>query len=61
MGEAAWRTLGDVAQLPEWNKALAGLGDRYVTVQDLLWGASRYRTTSRRQCRFSVPLRVTLR
>ena len=34
MGEAAWRTLGDVAQLPAWNRALAELGDRYVPVQN---------------------------
>ena len=35
MGEAAWRALGDVAQLPAWNEALAILGDRYVTVENL--------------------------
>lgn len=34
MGESAWCTLGDVAQLPAWNKALAALGDRYVTVEN---------------------------
>ena len=34
MGEAAWCALGDVAQLPAWNKALAALGDRYVTVKN---------------------------
>ena len=34
MGEAAWCALGDVAQLPAWNKALAALGDRYVTVEN---------------------------
>ena len=34
MGEAAWCALGDVAQLPVWNKALAALGDRYVTVEN---------------------------
>jgi hypothetical protein len=32
MGEAAWRALGDVAQLPAWNRALEKLGDRYVSV-----------------------------
>ena len=34
MGEAAWRTLGDVAQLPSWNEALTELGDRYVIVEN---------------------------
>ncbi len=34
MGEAAWRTLGDVAQLPLWNEALTELGDRYVIVEN---------------------------
>lgn len=34
MGEAAWCALGAVAQLPAWNKALAALGDRYVTVEN---------------------------
>ena len=34
MGEAAWRTLGDIAQLPAWNDALARLGDRYVPVEN---------------------------
>lgn len=34
MGEAAWCALGDVAQLPAWNKALAALGDRYVAVEN---------------------------
>ena len=34
MGEAAWCALGDVAQLPAWNKALAALGDRYATVEN---------------------------
>ena len=32
MGVAAWRALGDIAQLPIWNKALAVLGDRYIAV-----------------------------
>ncbi len=32
MGLAAWRNLGDVAQLPRWNDALSRLGDRYVAV-----------------------------
>ena len=34
MGMAAWRTLGERAQLPEWNAALARLGDRYATVEN---------------------------
>ncbi len=34
MGEAAWRALGDVAQLPGWNEALAKLGDQYVAVKN---------------------------
>ena len=34
MGEAAWRTLGERAQLPAWNDALASLGDRYVPVEN---------------------------
>ena len=34
MGEATWRTLGDVAQLPAWNDALATLGNRYVPVEN---------------------------
>ena len=34
MGEAAWNILGDVAQLPAWNDALATLGDRYVPVEN---------------------------
>ena len=34
MGEAAWNILGDVAQLPAWNDALATLGDRYVPVKN---------------------------
>ena len=34
MGEATWRALGDDAELPLWNKALAVLGDRYVTVEN---------------------------
>ena len=34
MGEAAWRILGDIAQLPTWNDALARLGDRYVPVEN---------------------------
>lgn len=34
MGEAAWRALGDVAQLPSWNEALTELGDRYVVVEN---------------------------
>ena len=34
MGEAAWSILGDVAQLPAWNDALARLGDRYLPVEN---------------------------
>ena len=34
MGMTAWRVLGDVAQLPAWNEALAKLGDRYVAVEN---------------------------
>lgn len=34
MGEAVWRDLGDVAELPAWNKALTKLGDRYVAVEN---------------------------
>ncbi len=32
MGRAIFRRLGEVAQLPKWNDALAELGDRYVMV-----------------------------
>jgi len=34
MGEAAWRALGDVAQLPAWNDALATLADPYGPVDN---------------------------
>ena len=34
MGIATWRVLGDDAQLPAWNAALAELGDRYETVEN---------------------------
>ena len=34
MGMAAWKFLGDIAQLPKWNAALENLGDRYETVQN---------------------------
>ena len=34
MGVAAWRALGDLAQLPAWNDALAESGDRYVAVEN---------------------------
>ena len=34
MGIATWRALGDDAQLPAWNAALAALGDRYETVEN---------------------------
>ncbi len=32
MGRAAFRRLGEIAQLPRWNTALAELGDRYAKV-----------------------------
>lgn len=34
MGRAAFRRLGEVAQLPKWNQALTELGDRYATVEN---------------------------
>ena len=34
MGLRAWQALGDVAQLPAWNAALATLGDRFETVEN---------------------------
>ena len=34
MGEAVWHSLGDVAQLPAWNEALATLGEPYATVHN---------------------------
>ena len=34
MGLAAWRALGDVAQLPAWNAVLARLGDEYEPVEN---------------------------
>ena len=34
MGLSAWHALGDTAQLPAWNEALATLGERYDTVQN---------------------------
>ena len=34
MGMAAWKVLGDIAQLPKWNAALENLGDRHETVQN---------------------------
>lgn len=34
MGKAAWRSLGDVASLPAWNKALATLGEPYARVEN---------------------------
>ena len=34
MGVAVWHTLGDIAQLPAWNAALAKLGDRYNAVEN---------------------------
>ena len=35
MGMAAWRVLGDVAQLPAWNAVLSSLGDRYIAVTNI--------------------------
>ena len=34
MGLAAWHVLGDVAQLPAWNTALARLDDRYEVIEN---------------------------
>ena len=34
MGTATWQALGDDAQLPAWNAALAKLGDGYETVEN---------------------------
>ena len=34
MGVAAWHALGEVAQLPAWNAALARLGDRFDVVKN---------------------------
>ena len=34
MGLAAWRALGDVAQLPAWNAVLVQLGDEYEPVEN---------------------------
>ena len=34
MGLRVWQALGDVAQLPAWNAALAALGDRYESVEN---------------------------
>ena len=34
MGVAAWRALGEVAQLPAWNAAIARLGDRFDIVRN---------------------------
>ena len=34
MGMAAWRALGEVAQLSKWNAALAELGDKYEFVEN---------------------------
>ena len=34
MGMTAWRKLGAAAQLPAWNEALAGLGERYEPVEN---------------------------
>ncbi len=44
MGREAWRRVGERAQLPAWNAALAKLGDRYATVEnrDASEQASRY-------------------
>ena len=35
MGMAAWRVLGEVAQLPAWNAVLSSLGDRYIAVTNI--------------------------
>ena len=35
MGVEVWRALGEVAQLPRWNGALAKLGDKYEAVENL--------------------------
>ena len=34
MGKAAWRTLGELAQLPAWNAALEALGNGYEAVEN---------------------------
>ena len=34
MGLAAWRALGDAAELPAWNEALGALGDEYEPVEN---------------------------
>lgn len=34
MGMAAWQALGEVAQLPKWNEALAELSGKYETVEN---------------------------
>ena len=34
MGRAVFERLGEIAQLPRWNAALAQLGDRYVAVEN---------------------------
>ena len=34
MGKAAWRVLGEIAQLPKWNEALASLGGQYNPVKN---------------------------
>jgi len=34
MGFAAWRKLGDDAELPEWNRALRRLGGKYAEVEN---------------------------
>ncbi len=34
MGMAAWRALGEFAQLPAWNAALAEFGERYAPVEN---------------------------
>ena len=34
MGVAAWRALGDMAELTEWNGALEGLGEEYEPVEN---------------------------
>ena len=34
MGKAAWKVLGEIAQLPKWNEALASLGGQYNPVKN---------------------------
>lgn len=34
MGHEAWRNLGEISQLPAWNRTLAALGDRYAACEN---------------------------